>query len=230
LGVAEASFYWGSILSGSFDSVQYFQLELDRSRLDVMEPDNIRSTWLAAKRHFPMISVNLIRTDDDQIYGEISEKGIYSIREGEVDIGSIGSKEEAAAIIDQFLSGPRQVRTDMNVRLFIRREDDMTSQSTRGPVHYHFYFLYSHPIGDGASNASLYTTFMTMLTTPSRRVPRASIEERLAMIPDGETLHYNPTHSPARRRWRKAIATVLIQLTLAKMKVRNSFIFIQPDE
>jgi hypothetical protein len=222
LGNGEEALYWDSVISGSFDILQHFELKLDRSHLDVMEPDNIRKAWLAVKRHFPMIAATFVREEDDEVYFEISEERIHSIGERELDIvGSVDSKEEASAIAGQVLSGPRQLRSDVNVRLVIRSENGKASQSKREPARFHFFFLASHALSDGFAQASLFTTFTSMLTTPSRRIPRACIEERLAMVPNGETIPHKSTSSVARRRWRKAIASVLLQTRFAKATVKQ---------
>jgi hypothetical protein len=230
LGIAEESFYWDGVLSGSFDILQHFELKLDRSHLHVMEPKNIRQAWLDVKRHFPMVAVNIVREDDDKVYFEIAEERIHFIGDGELDIiGSIRSKEEASAINKQILSGPRQLRTDMNVKLIIRSEVDKPEQPKGAPAHFHFFLLTSHAISDSGANPSLFTKFTSILSTPSRRIPRASIEERLAMVPDGETIHHRQTDSIARRRWRKAIGSVLYQARVARTKVNRFLPLVPPD-
>jgi hypothetical protein len=224
MGIGESCFYWDTVLNGTFDILFHFQLELDRSRLDVMEPENVRNAWLALKRHFPMVAANFVREiDSDEVHFEIAEERIHSIGPDELDIvGSISSKDEAFAIVENFLSGTRQLRSDMNVKLVIRSESkDETQQSRSAPARFHFFMFISHAISDSGANASLFTTFTSMLTTPSLRIPRASIGERLAMVPDGETISHNPTHSIARRRWRKAIASVLLQTKFSKTKVKQ---------
>jgi len=61
------------------------------------------------------------------------------------------------------------------------------------------------------------------LTTPSQRITTASIAKRLAMVPDGEVLHYKPTDSVARRRWRKAMAFALLHVREAQIKGGHMF-------
>jgi hypothetical protein len=225
MGIGETSFYWDSVLNGTLDIIFHYQLELDRPHLDVMEPGNIRNAWMALKRHFPMVAANFVRGKDvdDEVYFEIPEEKIHSIGPDELDVvGSISSKDEASAIIKHFIEGPRQLRSDMIAKLIIRSENskDETEESRSAPVHFHFFMLMAHAISDSGASASLFMTFTSMLTTPSQRIPRASIEERLAMVPDGETIARNPAHSIARRRWRKAITSVILQAKVSKTKVK----------
>jgi len=107
LGIGEASFFWDSVIDGAFDAVQYEEVDLDSSRLDVMSPDNIERTWLAVKRRFPLISARIIRSDDDQVHFEVSEERVRNIVEGELVTESLTSREEIIAFHERFLSGPR---------------------------------------------------------------------------------------------------------------------------
>jgi hypothetical protein len=135
-----------------------------------MEPDNIRNTWIALKTHFPMAAANFAReSDGDEVYYEIDEERICSIAPEELDIvGSISSKDEAFAIVEHFLSGRRQLRSDMNTKLIIRSKnvEYKTEQSRNTPAHFHFFILASYAVSGSGANASLFTTFTSMLTTP----------------------------------------------------------------
>jgi len=64
LGIGEASFYWDTVLNGSFDAMQHEEVELDEAHLDVMNVDNIKNAWLAVKRRHPLIATRILRLDD----------------------------------------------------------------------------------------------------------------------------------------------------------------------
>jgi hypothetical protein len=231
LGSGEASFYWDGVLDGTFDAMQYELIEVANSHLDVLYPENINRAWLAVKRRFPLLATRTVREDDDRVYFEVSENSIYSIADGELDIGRLSSLDEISAYNETFLSGPRQLSSEQNVKVVIRFEPEHqgSHHSNRGWTRFHIWLLASHSISDGAANMSLFTNFMIMLTTPSQRITEASIGERLAMVPDGETLHHSPSHSVARRRWRKAIASALLIVREAHIKVGKLLSFPKKD-
>lgn len=222
LGYGEASLFWDSVQEGATDALQYEQVDVGNIHLDVMDPRNIETAWLAVKRRFPLVAVQTIRDEDDQIYFQVHEERIKVIAEGELSIGQLNSRDEASAFNQAFLTGPRLLTFDQNVKVVIKSDPTGTHQRNNGWTRYHVWLLAAHTISDGAANMSLFTTFMSMITTPSERITKETIGERLSKVLDSGSVHHPPSRSLAQRRWRKAIAFALLHVREAHIKVSTS--------
>ena len=202
LGLNETSFYYDRIFNGTADIIwRYVVQPTDRAKNTALFSDeNVQRAWAALKQWYPLLAV---RMDDsngmDAIKFVVSEQTVNRHQPDEVVLRTVSSPAEVDALIWRLIRDDPMSDHHLISRLFVFACQDR-------PGTYEVLFRAAHSIADGISGATIARTFFDVLTSPPGYIP--PLEERLAMALPYDQL--NPTNqmSPARQRWRRAIARV----------------------
>lgn len=202
LGLNETSFYFDRIFNGTADIIWRYvvqETELAKGR-SLFSEENVKRTWATLKQCYPLLGA---RMDDsggmDAVNFVVSEQALSSHRPDEVTIRAVSSLTEVEELISKLTRHDPMVDHHLISRVFVFALQNQ-------PGTYEVLFRAAHAITDGISGTTIARTFFDTLTSPPVLIP--PLEERLAMTLPSEQL--NPTNkmSPARRRWRRAIAQV----------------------
>lgn len=249
LDATEVGFLWDGLFNGSLDILQHFRLRLPNSSSDthLFSEINITKAWLSTKRRFPLAGATLQGATNpfplntatnptaeegcDGYAGDnntgfasaphfvVREHELSVLRQREIVFGEVASVEEAQRRATAMLNGPRPLSEDLLVQLYVFRETGSDNTDAL-----HLITLMAHCITDAVANITFVRSFLDTLSRsgePDLEFTQAPLEERLAMaIPSTEL---EPAHlhslSPARRRWRRAIAAVIFQLRMSRRQV-----------
>lgn len=248
LDALEACFVWTGLFDGTSDSLYHYELHLsNRSRnAQLFSDDNIVQAWISTKWRFPLAGATVrsadgapLRVDPevstDSLTGNVDigagftsaphfivrEHDLAVLRPGEIVFGRVSGAEDAQRQAAGIAYGPRALSVEMLVRLCVFRETDSEVL--------HLMVLTTHCVTDGTASRTLVRCFLDTLARggedESARLAQVPLEKRLGMmVPPGEL---DPVGlralSPARRRWRRAVGTVIFRLRVAKMKVSVIF-------
>ncbi|TBU50776.1 hypothetical protein BD309DRAFT_944652 [Dichomitus squalens] len=200
LGLNEHTFYFDRVFNGTADILwRYLVQETDRAKgTPLFSEDNVKRAWATLKQWYPLFAVHM---DDsrgpDAVQFVVSERDVSDYRPGEVNFLSAKSREEVEAYIWVLQRDKPTEDHHLISRLFVFQLDGQ-------PGTYEILIRVAHAVADGISGATVARTFFDVLSSPPTPIPK--LEDRLAMAVPSDEL--NPTRklSPARQRWRRAIA------------------------
>ncbi|RPD66133.1 hypothetical protein L226DRAFT_609032 [Lentinus tigrinus ALCF2SS1-7] len=202
LGLNETSFYYDRIFNGTADIIwRYVVQKSDRARdAALFGEENVKRAWATLKQWYPLLAVHTDDSDGlDAVKFVVSEQAVTRHRPGEVTLRTVSSPAEVDALIWRLIRDEPTSDHHLISRLFVFAYQDL-------PGTFEILFRAAHSIADGISGATIARTFFDVLTSPPGHIP--PLEERLSMALPCDQL--NPTNrmTPARQRWRRAIARV----------------------
>ena len=211
LDTLELGYYYVGKRNGVADLVENYLVVTNDESLFL--PENISRAWVAVKQIFPLLgaTVEELESQTPSALFVVSEFDLNSIRADNTTLGTAHSEEEVGSLMDQLISGPRQLSDKLLARLYIYARSDK-------PGHFHAFFHHVHFIIDGTSALTLIRTFFDILSLPScSAVP--DLQTRLALCVGTHSLNPNKHLSKARMRWRKAVGQIICLSRRSKLKV-----------
>ena len=142
----------------------------------------------------------------------VSELDLKIARPDDTTLGLAQSEEEVHSIVDQLISGPRQLSDELLARLYIYPRADK-------PGHFHALFHHSHLIIDGISALTMIRTFFDLLSLPPCSVV-PDLQTRLALCVGMHNLNPNKHLPSAQMRWRRAAGQIIGQNRFQNQSVR----------
>ncbi|KAF9644115.1 hypothetical protein BDM02DRAFT_3122422 [Thelephora ganbajun] len=197
----EVGFFYDGTFNGVADMVEHYMVQTTQNSL--FEFTNVARTWIALKRIFPLLGAVTRETDYEATSASftIVEANLGVTRPGEIDLLTANSEVEVHNFVEQLISGPRQLSSDLLSRVYIFSRED-------NPGSYHVAIHIAHLITDGMSALTLVRTFFDILSLPPTiHIP--DLEARLALCVGSENLNPHSNLPLARRRWRRAIGWVI---------------------
>ena len=212
----EVGFFYDAAFNGVADIAEHYNIQTTQHSL--FELSNVTRTWIALKRIFPLLGATTseIAHETVNVSFTVAEFDLGVFRPGEVDILSATSEVHVHEFVEQLISGPRQLSSNLLSRVYIHSRED-------NPGLYHVVFHTAHLIIDGMSLMTLVRTFFDILSLPpTTHVP--DLEARLALCVGSENLNPHRGLPLARRRWRRAIGWVIHHVRDAKIQVQMSYL------
>ncbi len=215
LGIEELGFYWNSVFYGTATTVQSFEVKVTDQAL--LDERNVVRTWLRLKNMFPLIACKVVEgAGADEVRFHLDDERLGKIQCSEVEVHDIESDEDVNFFTDRLISGPPLDCSKMVSRVVALRRRDR-------PGVCQILLVIAHLAIDGVGNATTVRSFCNELCRPSIAPKEGlkSVEERLASLRSIEELYPTLQISPARIKWRWAIAKVIAQLRQQKLTVRT---------
>jgi len=212
LDVNEIGFFHDGTFNGVADMAEHYVVHTTRDSL--FEFSNVARTWIALKRIFPLLGATTKEVDYDVPSASftIAEADLAVTRPGEIDLLTANSEAEVHQFVEQLISGPRQLSSNLLSRVYIFSRGDDAGL-------YHAVIHIAHLITDGMSALALVRTFFDILSLPpTTHVP--DLVARLALCVGSENLNPNRNLPLARRRWRRAIGWVIHHIRDPKIQVK----------
>jgi hypothetical protein len=220
MGSTEQGFFWDAEFAGTADSVQHCLVDV-LSGSDIFSEENVSRAWITLKQRFPLLAAQFELPNEDPHqtpYISISETRVASVQPDELIFMDISSEQEAEAILEEMLNGPRTLSRDRQASICVLRRTD-------APNLYHLMLQICHAISDGMSNGSFLRNFLDTISAGDRshltKPPR--LEMRLPSLLPLEELRGQLGYDHPRMRWRRAIGRVLSSITTSKMTVRHVY-------
>jgi len=210
----EVGFFYDGTFNGVADMAEHYLVQTTQDSL--FEFKNVARTWIALKQIFPLLGATAKETDYEipSASFTVAEADLGVIRPGEVDLFTANSEAEAHEFVEQLISGPRQLSSNLLSQVYILSRGD-------NPGLYHVVLHIAHLITDGMSALALVRMFFDILSLPpTTYIP--DLEARLALCVGSENLNPNRNLPLARRRWRRAIGWVIHHIRDPKIQVRLS--------
>ncbi len=220
LGNEEQGFYWDSVFSGTATTIQSFEVDVADQAL--LGEQNVARTWLRLKNMFPLIACKVVEgVGADDVSFHLDKARLKTIRCGEVEIHDIQSDKDVDFFTDSLLNGPPLDCSNMVSRVLALRRRDR-------PGLCRILLAVAHLVTDGMANATLVRSFCNELCTPSIAPEEGlkTMEERLASLRPLEDLRPILRITPARIKWRWAVANVIYQLRQQKLTVIITHTFV----
>jgi hypothetical protein len=214
LGASELSFYWDSEFSGTTDTLQHAIGELqDVEHRALLSHENVTRAWIELKQRYPILASSVVLNDDGEgARFSMDVDDLQRARPGEVNFEEVCCAEDVEQFNEALVTGHRQLSAQQPARLWVLLRRD----SWR---HFHVVTHIAHMMADGLSNARILREIFNLLCGSSGEDYLSKVEERLALTQALEQLHPCPKSSPARKRWRFAIASVMAAIQTEKMQV-----------
>ena len=209
----EVGFFYDGTFNGVADMVEHFMVQTMEDSL--FESANVARTWIALKRIFPLLGATTKEIDYEATSASftVAEADLGITRPGEIDLLTANSEAEVREFVEQMISGPRQLSSDLLSRVYIFSRED-------NPGLYHVVIHIAHLITDGVSALALVRIFFDILSLPpTAHVP--DLEARLALCVGSENLNPNRNLPLPRRRWMRAIGWVIHHIRDPKIQVRT---------
>ena len=249
LDPTELAFFWDGRFNGTEDSLHHAELRLLNASRDVhiFSDANIVKAWLSTKRRHPLAGATVqvlpldtpivpcrLKEADSKAEGGggdsvpalglephfvIREHDLAVLRAHEIVFEQVACAEEIPQRMAAIWEGPRPLSDELLVRLYVFRETDPQRTDVL-----HLMTLIAHCVTDGTANRTFLRCLLDTLARGGEldsEPAQIPLEERLGMLipsADLEPVHLR-LHSPARRRWRRAIGAVIFQLRMEKGQV-----------
>ena len=216
----EVGFFYDGTFNGVADMAEHYLIQTTRGSL--FEFANVARTWVALKQIFPLLGAITRETDYEATSASftVAEAGLGVTRLGEIDLLTAHSEGEVHSFVEQLISGPRQLSSDLLSRVYIFARKD-------NPGLYHVVIHIAHLITDGVSALTLVRAFFDILALPpTTHVP--DLETRLALCVGSENLNPNRNLPLPRRRWMRAIGWVIHHIRDPKIQVKKWLICYLP--
>ncbi|KAG9312362.1 hypothetical protein JVU11DRAFT_7682 [Chiua virens] len=236
---SETSFLWDGLLNGTADTVHAHELRLSNGSEDarLFSDVNIVKSWLSAKRRYPltgaiiqgpsgmpfrkMTSKTADDDDCDRIAGfasqphlAVREHDLTVIRPGEIVFERVTGAKEVENRIATFFDDARPFSEDLLTQLYVVCEVERTDVL-------YLIIRVAHLVTDGMANYTFVRCLLDMLGRCGESEPvQIPLEDRLAMaVPLAERIPIQlRSLSPARRRWRMALGSLILRSRMEKMK------------
>jgi hypothetical protein len=212
LDAIETAFYWDGEFAGTADTAERTSIVIEPV-LHLASPDfdaeRFRAIWIALKQRFPLLAARVEERDGGTApHFVVDEAHTMSIQFTE-EFEYIGDADADTVqrVLDRALNSTERrfasART-LSALSVLRRIDAPAGT-------YDFITHASHAIVDGMASATLARTLCELLARwpASLADPIPDLAARLRKVPALDALYPVPALSPARRRWRCAIASVI---------------------
>jgi hypothetical protein len=230
LGHQEAGFVYDGLFEGTADLIGHLVLDVhdspSRPASSIFEEDHVRQTWLRWKNRYPL-SAARVSTNPKRSLGLefiIEHQRLERSEHWEVVFHDFSSESEVVQLLSKLQRGPRVLSTSLLARLDVvslRSSNSVDNAATGCMARYHLLASFAHCITDGASSVAAMKTFLYYLIDPTLDSGLEPIQARLALLPSVDDLNIPPSWSRARKRWKLAIAKILMQRRETRVVVRH---------
>lgn len=216
-GDAETAFYWDGEFAGTADVADRTVVRLEPTlHVDDAKADEarFRDIWLAVKKRYPLLAARFEEIDGgNAVRFVLDEARLRDITDPqEFEFIPNANVDASTAAMQRVLSPrPRRLSASLIAAISIlRRADDTYEIITVG----------SHAILDGMASCTLARTICDLLSRwpASLEDPIRDLEQRLEMAPSLESLHTQLHLSLSRRRWRTAIARIIMNRQMSILR------------
>ncbi|GJJ11420.1 hypothetical protein Clacol_005653 [Clathrus columnatus] len=220
LGVNECAFYWDTIYGGIADTASQFTVEsCQATASELFSPENVSGAWLLLKKLHPLLGASMHERDDGSWADFIvDEKRLHTLAKDELVFTNVRSEEEACNLVGQSMNGKPLLSNQLLSQLWIVFQ---TENSPAGKATHHVVIHMRHSIMDGVAVYSMFKLFFDILarrSVPARYLPSLPLEEYLNRHPAVDDLNPSKKLSKASQRWRQAIATVMYNRRMLRMR------------
>ncbi|EJD03599.1 uncharacterized protein FOMMEDRAFT_105696 [Fomitiporia mediterranea MF3/22] len=213
LGNTELGFYWDSVFSGTAITISHDEIVAEEGfERALFEEANVTRAWLRMKQRFPLLGALVDESPDSNTVEFVVEEALLrSQRQGEVRYTEVKDSAGIRSLTNELLNGPPTVSKDLTVQLLVVKQED-------APRLYHVLVCALHSITDGVAGVTIIREYLQELSSlnKSEIIQGLPLADRLAMIVPIEDLDPMLTASPTRRKWRKAIAKVIVNIRRTK--------------
>ncbi|GJE91993.1 hypothetical protein PsYK624_081460 [Phanerochaete sordida] len=225
LGPLERGFYWDACFDGVALLINRLALEAAPGAGRVLDGRNVRAAWLRLKQRFPLLGAVVEERDGgDCVEFVLREDKLRSMRPGEFTVlEEFAGEEDALRYADALLTGHTVLSNELLARVYVARQ--------RGaPRVLHVFIPVVHFITDGVGNATIERELCQELAKlsedPVADVPPLHVRVQ-ALLP---VEAYSPALklSMPRRRWRAAIAKVIDDLRLERIRGGHTLPLLPP--
>lgn len=199
----EGSFYWDGVLNGTADSITHLTVQLQQKHSHTVTKEDYQEAWLALKRRFPILVGRVDEHDNgESLEFVVDEHRLSTCWDGEITFVE-GGEDAAQTVVNAALNSTRRLSSSLLSSVAIVRpaaDSEVTN----------LVFTAAHVLVDGMANFNIGRAFLDFLTSPSQRDSYwPDLEERLHMAQSASSLAPPLKFSPARIRWRRAVARIL---------------------
>ncbi|KII88404.1 hypothetical protein PLICRDRAFT_161464 [Plicaturopsis crispa FD-325 SS-3] len=214
LGVTELGFHWDGQFSGTADCLDHIIVEERQPHGSLSSVENVSRAWVSMKQRFPLLGAQV--DERGAVLGDVSftvtEQRLKQIQPQELSFESVSSLDDARAFVEGILCGPRQLSSDLLARVYILNRVDE-------PTVFHVLIHAAHLIFDGMASKTATRVMLDTLASQDRgAIYVPPLEDRLAMVQSAESFVPPTKFSDSRRRWRKAIAAVIVSNNMGNIK------------
>jgi hypothetical protein len=234
LGYHEAGFVRDGQTGGIADMIEHLAIDVHDSpsspATDLFRKQHVWQTYIRWKNRYPLLAAQVKENLEMPLGLEfaISQERLNRVFEGEVVFHEFASESEVVELATRMQRGPRVLSSSLLARLdiiSIRSCNSINNARTGGKARYHLLATFSHCIADTSSIAAI-NTFLEYLIDPTQASKqKLSLERRLAMLPAVDDLNVPPSWSKAKKRWKLAIAKIMMQRRGAQRVVGISVLF-----
>lgn len=208
------------ITGGVATALQQLKFEVADGHEGNLSDENIRRAWLRLKQSYPILGSRVEEVPESNAVDLVLEQArLHVILPNEVNFLEFSSAEEEDAAIYRLLNGPPLLSVNLLSQLWVLRDRNNPRLCQFMPVAAHF-------IMDGMAGA---TVTKELLQELSLSAPSHSqfppLGERLKSLVPLEELSPSRSLNTPRRRWRKAIANVILGIRKTKLKVLHTSVF-----
>ncbi|KZV65109.1 hypothetical protein PENSPDRAFT_587382 [Peniophora sp. CONT] len=217
LGPTEVGFYWDGEFNGTADVTDHHAIAFTSPALRVDDPTadeaRFRAVWIALKQRLPLLATRINESDGGNTLAfVVSEHRTKSIMPNEFEYVAHAEEGQTKAAIERGRNGvPRRLSRELCSSITVLR---------RSKTEYDLVLTTAHLIFDGMSSFFVARTLCDLLSRwpHSLETPPPDLRLRLSMSPSCDSLHPRHDMSPARLRWRRAIATVMSIQRVARLR------------
>lgn len=215
LGNTELKFYWDTVFNGVAISIQHIELEPEATYAkDLFSKENLEKSWIRMKQRFPLLGASVEELpDSDAVEFVVHERSLMLIRPEEVKYVTFTNSQDAKQLLDHLLNDTPTLSNELLAQVWVGPQLDAQNR-------HHIFIPVAHHIIDGTGNSTLTKEFcqeISLLST-EERVNGIPLSERLCALLPLEALNANTGFSIARQRWRSAIAKVIYNIKMARLK------------
>lgn len=220
LGPTEVGFYWDMITGGVATALQQLKFEVAEGHESNLSDENIRRAWLRLKQSYPILASRVEELpDSDTIDLVLEQARLHIILPNEVNFLEFSSAEEEDTAIYRLLNGPPLLSENLLSQLWVLRDRN-------NPRLFQFMPVAAHFIMDGMAGATVTKELLQELSLSSPSHSKfPPLGERLRSLVPLEELAPSRSLNTPRRRWRKAIASVILGIRKTKLKVLHMSVF-----
>ena len=191
------------------------EIPASESPSEVFSSHNVTRAWISTKKLHPLLGAKFYeRPNAGGVDFVVSEARLNQISSDEIVYTTLQSDDDACALVDEILNGPRNLSNDQLAQLWIISFPGSSSYafSYSPSTCYQLFLQMAHSIHDAAAQNTVIKTFLDILvhsSTLEKYIPKGTLESRLMLHLAIEDLSPSRKYSSARQRWRLAIAQVI---------------------
>ena len=217
LGLTEYGFYWDAVFNGVAVTATHLELSAEKGFEDkLFSKENLESAWLRLKQRYPLLGASTERAlDSERVEFVLREDRLLSILPDEFNyLSDLSSAKDADVFTEVMVNGPPVLDDRFLARVWAGPQLDT-------PGRFHIFIPVVHHITDGMGNATIARELCQELSSlsSSKRVHTPPLSIRLRSVLPLEALQPSTQLSIPKRRWRIAIAKVIMGLRQAKTTV-----------